>query len=136
MLPPLWLGLVLATLAVATIADLRHRQIPDACPLVLLAIAVLAASFGALSWPAIAAGFVLGAGLGVSGFALGAWGGGDAKLVAALGACLGFPAILPALLYTALGGGVLAALAALRGRREIAYAPAIGAGVLLAEVLS
>ena len=41
-------------------------------------------------------------------FALGGLGGGDVKLMAALGAWLGWPTILWLALYTALAGGVLA----------------------------
>jgi prepilin peptidase CpaA len=42
-------------------------------------------------------------------FAFGWIGGGDAKLLAAAGLWLGFPSVLPFLLFTALAGGVLAA---------------------------
>jgi len=47
-------------------------------------------------------------------FALGGLGGGDVKLLAALGAWLGLPAILWVAFYAALGGGVLAVVAAVR----------------------
>ena len=52
-------------------------------------------------------------------FALGWIGGGDAKLFAACGLWLGWPAFLPFLLWTALAGGVLATglLVARKGAR-------------------
>lgn len=69
-------------------------------------------------------GVALGVGLaalaaGVVMFALGWIGGGDAKLFAACGLWLGWPAFLPFLLWTALAGGALATglLVARRGAR-------------------
>lgn len=59
-------------------------------------------------------GFLVGLGLFFPFFALGGLGGGDVKLLAALGAWLGFPAILWVAFYTALGGGALAVVAAVR----------------------
>jgi prepilin peptidase CpaA len=41
-------------------------------------------------------------------FSFGYFGGGDAKLLAAAGLWLGYPAVLPLMMYTALAGGVLA----------------------------
>jgi prepilin peptidase CpaA len=68
-------------------------------------------------------------------FARGAWGGGDAKLAAALGAYLGTAGIMAAFFYAALVGGVLAGVAAARGQREVAYGPALVAGALLSQAL-
>jgi len=74
----------------------------------------------------LAVGFAAGAIL----FALGGLGGGDVKLLAALGAILGFKGELGVLFYMALAGAVLALLARLRKQREYAYAPAIAIGLL------
>lgn len=46
--------------------------------------------------------------LGFAGFALGLFGGGDAKLLAAAGLWLGWPDLMPFLVMTAFAGGVLA----------------------------
>ncbi len=131
LLATLWVAL----LFFAAVWDWFHREIPDVCPIGILGVAVASILAGSLAWPAsllgLAAGFLVGLLL----FAVGAWGGGDAKLASALGAVLGLPAFLPALLYAAIVGGVMAALAGLRGKSEVAYGPAFAAGVLLAWVL-
>lgn len=49
-------------------------------------------------------------------FLLGGFGGGDVKLLAAVGALVGFDELPTALLVTALAGGVLAAVAVIRRR--------------------
>ena len=48
-------------------------------------------------------------GLGFGLFSLGVFGGGDAKLLAVAGLWLGFPCVVPFILFTALAGGILAA---------------------------
>ncbi len=55
----------------------------------------------ATSLALLAVGFLL--------FSLGVFGGGDAKLLAAVGLWLGYPCVLPFLLICGLAGGVLAA---------------------------
>ena len=61
----------------------------------------------------------------------GGFGGGDVKLVIALGAALGPLALLSALFWVALSGGLLALIAVIRGRRDLAYVPAIAMGLLV-----
>lgn len=135
----LWLACGLTI--VATVCDLRRREIPDWIPAVLGLCAVI---FVALGWTDV--GWV-GLGLGCVAafvpalllFALGALGGGDVKLLAVLGMGLGPAAMLSLLFWMAIAGGVFAVIAAARqpdagetnGRPEIAYAPAILAGVLV-----
>jgi prepilin peptidase CpaA len=63
--------------------------------------------------------------LGIAMFALGWIGGGDAKLFAACAFWLGWPAILPFLIWTSLAGGVLA-LALLWSRKLAATMPSMG----------
>jgi prepilin signal peptidase PulO-like enzyme (type II secretory pathway) len=58
---------------------------------------------------------------------------GDVKLVGFVGLALGFPLILPALVITALSGGLAAAYLGLRVRRRshpMPYAPYISVGAL------
>ncbi len=116
--------------AVAMAFDLRSREIPDAVPLALAGVALAAAGTG--THPAGVQGMLLGAaiglGVGVIAFGVGAFGGGDAKLIAALGACLGATVLVRVLLLAALAGGLLAALALVRRQREFAAAPAIAFG--------
>ena len=123
----------LALLAAAAVCDLRTREIPDAISLALLgwAVVVTALGWSTVGWFALLCGGSLGLAIGCLLFALGGWGGGDVKLVAALGALLGPLGFLQAMFWIALAGGVLAVLTAVRGSRDYAYVPAIAAGVVV-----
>ena len=63
--------------------------------------------------------------LGILMFSVGWIGGGDAKLFAACAFWLGWPAILPFLMWTSLAGGVLA-LTLLWSRKVAATMPSVG----------
>jgi prepilin peptidase CpaA len=82
-----------------------------------------------IDWLGLLSGFLLGGALGTGLFALGAFGGGDVKLIAALGAILGPVGLIYMLFWTALAGGALALAAAARRQREFAYVPAIALGL-------
>ncbi|MDB5390254.1 MAG: conserved rane protein of unknown function [Planctomycetaceae bacterium] len=118
---------------VAAIIDLRRREIPDWISVAILLMAVFQGINGT---PAAGlnrlAAFLIAFWLGSFLFALGAWGGGDVKLLSALGAWLGFSALVTALFWMALAGGVLAVVAAIRCQRTFAYGPAIGFGAICA----
>jgi prepilin peptidase CpaA len=110
--------LVLAACVVAVLTDLRTRRIPNVLTAALaLAALALQATHG---WAAFGAALaILALVLVLGSFAFGHhWlGGGDVKLLAAGAAALGFPDAVPFLIYTALGGGVLALVVAIaRGR--------------------
>jgi prepilin peptidase CpaA len=108
---------LIALVAVAVVWDIRTRRIPNAL--------TVSGFFAALLLRALPGGEALMAGVigGVVGLAisfplvfLGGLGGGDAKLLAAVGAFLG-PADLPvALLVTALVGGAMAFTLAIQRR--------------------
>ncbi len=117
---------------VATVYDLRRREVPDwiGAALVVCAVAAIAAGFTKVTWAGLALGAGLGLALTLPLYALGGFGGGDVKLVVALGAALGPLALLSALFWVALSGGVLALVAVIRGRRDLAYLPAIAIGLL------
>lgn len=119
-------------LLVATGFDLWKREIPDTLSVVLLLFAVGAKAAGWLpvSWVSMGAGLVLGFALGALLFRLGGLGGGDVKLVAALGAAVGIGDLVIVLFWMAIAGGVLSIAAAIRGSRELAYVPAIAIGLL------
>ena len=130
------LWIILSLVIVATIFDLRTREVPDWIALAILTCAVLATAFGwsEIPWPGLIAGLVLGLACSAAVFYLGGLGGADVKLVAALGAAVGPVAILCVLFWTALAGGLLALAAKSLGKRDFAYVPAIAVGLLIQTV--
>lgn len=80
-------------------------------------IGFAAAGISGISLGAATFGFALGLVLMLPGHALGATGAGDVKLMAAIGALVGPGLIVKAFLFTAIAGGVLAVVVAVRRRR-------------------
>ena len=127
---------VVAPLVVATIAcvtDLRTRRIPN---VLTFGAAAGACGFyladrglGGLGWSA--AGWLVGGLLFLPLFALRGLGGGDVKLLAALGAWMGTSALLPIVLLSSLIGAVVGgAFLAIRGHDRatpIPFGPFIAA---------
>jgi prepilin peptidase CpaA len=118
-------------LGAALACDLRTRRIPNAIP--------LAAALAALAWHALpggaglatsAGGLALGALLLLAPFALGGMGGGDVKLLGALGAWLGPASIFAVFAFGAVAGAALA-FAAIAARR----APAPSARRVAADAM-
>ncbi len=122
----------LLLLTIAAAIDLRTREIPDVFAILLVAIAVLSATFGwlGIQWWMVGAGATLGLGIGYLLFRIAKFGGGDAKLIVASGAFLGPLGLLIMLFWMAMAGGVLALIAVARGERDFAYGPAIAVGYL------
>ena len=133
---------------VASIEDLRRRQIPNWIPLAAIA-GGLAIAFRDQGWSGAGSsllGLVTGFVVFFVFYALGAMGGGDVKLMAGFGAVLGWSLILKASLWTAAVGGLIALVAIAismfrRGKRvkgtaadAIPYAPAIALGSWLALI--
>jgi len=146
---------VLPVIAVAAgVRDLATMTIPNWMSLVLLAAFVPAALLSGLDWQALPGHLAVGAAalvIGVGLFALRVFGGGDAKLMAALSLWLGPDGVLPFLFWTAVVGGLFSlGLILARGRLagavpgppwlarllepkgDIPYGVAIAAGALLA----
>jgi prepilin peptidase CpaA len=121
-----------ALLAIASVWDLRTREIPDAIPVVLLlwAVSVHVLHLTPISWLAAAEGLALGIVIGLATFRFGLMGGGDAKLLVALGALLGPLAFVVFLLFVSIAGGLFAIVAKIRGETELPYAPAFALGWL------
>ena len=123
---------------VAAAIDLRTRRVPNALTGAAAAFGLALALSGAGRIGPIAAiaGGLLGLTLMLPGYLFGATGGGDVKLLAALGTLLGPERILFAYFGMAIGGGVIAlVIAAYRGRlrnQMFAYAPAIAIGAIFA----
>ena len=109
----------LAVLLLAAGADLRDRRIPNALTLSgMIAGPVLWAVLGdpMMGLDALAGAVVALVG-GMFFFALGALGGGDAKLLAVVGAFLGIDRLLPACLAIGILGGLVGLGTAVRTRR-------------------
>lgn len=113
------MSVLAAGLAAATVIDLRSRRIPNelTAAMALTGLALAAAGVGGITVAAALVGMILGLLLMLPGYALGATGAGDVKLMAAVGAIVGPPLVLSAFVCTSLVGGVLAIVVALRRRR-------------------
>jgi prepilin peptidase CpaA len=135
------LALLALMLLAASAWDLRTRTIPNS---LAAAIALLALPFwwatGLALWPdaALQVGVaVLVFGLFAAAFAIGAMGGGDVKLIAALALWLPWQAVLMLLVIMSLAGGALTAAMLIRKRLarspdaiEVPYGVAIAFGGL------
>ena len=116
---------VFAISLIACVTDLRTKRIPNvltfgAALAGLAAHTALEGSAGALT---AAGGWFAGLVIFIPFFALGGMGGGDVKLLAALGAWLGPYETLYLALYSGVAGGVLAvAMALARGYLRVALA--------------
>lgn len=108
-------GALIATVTVAAASDIRSRTIPNRLTVAALGIALLSRML--LGGGSLLEG-LLGFGLAVAVllplFRAGVVGGGDAKLLMAVGAFLGPAGFLTALLASALAGGVLSLVEAAR----------------------
>jgi prepilin peptidase CpaA len=109
-------GLILAPVAGLSLwcawTDLARRRIPNAAVLVLAGLYPVAYAAGALPgawWAGLMVAAVVFA-LGLAGFALGALGGGDVKLAAALALWAGSSDLAGFALVTALAGAALSIL--------------------------
>jgi prepilin peptidase CpaA len=103
----------------ATVIDIRTRRIPNplTASMAGAGVGLAATGISGVSLPAAAFGFVLGLALMLPGHLLGATGAGDVKLMAAIGAIVGPATVVNAFLFTAVAGGVLAVVVAIRRRR-------------------
>jgi prepilin peptidase CpaA len=100
----------IALVAIATYTDCRWRFIKNILTVPAIALGLLLHFLGS-GWPGLTSSFLgLAAGFGLMmiPFAFGQMGGGDVKLMAALGTLLGAYAIVNVFLYTTLAGGLLA----------------------------
>ncbi len=157
---------VLATSGGASVVvDLKTRRVPNVLTFGTAAAGLMLAAthLSRVSVPAALAGLAVGLALMLPGHVIGATGAGDVKLFAAVGTLLGPTGMLVAFVYTALAGGLLATVVAIRRRRlnvtlertaslvttaggnvaeiehvsadnRFAYAPAIAVGALAAAL--
>ena len=124
--------LLAAGLVAATVIDLRTRRIPNELTAAMTGVGIALAATGVSGVPVAGSliGFALGLVLMLPGYALGATGAGDVKLMAAVGAIVGPPVVVSAFFCTAIAGGVLAVIVAVRRRRLTATLA--GTGKLMA----
>lgn len=102
--------LAIAVVAIAVYTDCRWRIIKNILTVPAIALGVLLHILGN-GWPGLTfalLGLLAGFGLMLIPFTIGQMGGGDVKLMAALGSLLGAYAIINVFLYTTLAGGLLA----------------------------
>jgi prepilin peptidase CpaA len=129
---------VIASSIAAAVVDIRTRRVPNAltAATAIAGVAAAATGVGVTSLTGCVVGGIVGFGLLMPGYIWGGTGGGDVKLLAALGTLLGPNRIIVAFVATAISGGLIAlALALLRRRfrnETFAYAPAIAVGALVA----
>jgi prepilin peptidase CpaA len=130
----LW-ALALTLGSVAVFEDIRSRHIPNwiTAGAFIAALVYQGISRGLAGLELALLGTLIGFGIFLVFFCLGALGAGDIKLMAAFGALLGPSGILVAALLAAIIGALLAAGAMAWSRRPaIPYAPAIVLGAWLA----
>ena len=108
MTAPMWVSVGIAL--AACVSDVRARRIPNVLTLGAAAAAIVfhTASSGTSGLASAALGWVLGLLLFLPLFALRGIGGGDVKLLAALGAWLGPSMVLWVAAFAAIAGGVFA----------------------------
>ena len=94
----------------ATVIDLRTRKVPNALtwPAAAVGVALAFTGIGRVGVAASIVGGVLGLALMLPGYLFGGTGGGDVKLLAAIGTFLGPGRTLNAFIGAALAGGVIA----------------------------
>jgi prepilin peptidase CpaA len=121
-------GLLAAVVSVAGVIDLRTRRIPN-----ILTFPAMAA-FVLLHWIMggtqglifSLAGLFAGLSVLIAAYVMKFMGAGDVKLMAAVGACLGVPALLTVFLLTSIAGGVHFSLILLIRRFRATLAPPPG----------
>ena len=105
----------------SVVVDFRSRRIPNylTLPLAGVGVGLAVGGVSGLSLGASIGGVIVGLVLMLPGHLFGGTGGGDVKLLAALGSVLGPHKVLSAFLYSAIAGGLLAiGYAVARGRLQ------------------
>ena len=102
--------LLILTLSISTYYDIKEKRIPNAVTIPVSIWGLLSASInnGFTGFQFSLLGFLCGFVVFFIPFAFHLMGGGDVKLMAAIGALIGWKLILSVVLYSAIAGGILA----------------------------
>lgn len=116
------LAVVVVATVMAAIIDLRTRRVPNVLTMsvALVGFGLAALGMGRVGIGASIAGCLIGLAVMLPGHLIGATGGGDVKLLAAVGTLLGPGATMRAFVATAIAGGLIAIVVALRRGRVAA----------------
>jgi len=103
-------GLLIGVLFFALVFDLKRAKIPNLITFPGMAIGILAHTLtgGLKGMGTSALGLLVGGGAFLPFYLLKGMGAGDIKLMAAVGALVGFPRVISAIVFTALAGGIYA----------------------------
>lgn len=99
-----------AAMAYAAISDLRTFEVPNWVSGVVVVSFLVVALTNTVPWSGLQPNFITGLAVLVVGFALfaaGLFGAGDGKLLAAISLWVGWPLLIPYLVFVVLAGGVL-----------------------------
>ena len=109
-------GCAVLTVVAACVTDVSTSRIPNVLTFAAAALAIVfhASVPGGLGFTHAGLGLIVGLAVFFPLFALGAMGAGDVKLMAAIGAWIGWQSIVLVALYGSVAGGVLALVFALR----------------------
>ncbi len=138
------LGTLAIILIVGVYTELTAKRIPNPLTFLgMLAGLILAYFPGGLTIQASIGGLVIGFGILFFFYLFGGMGGGDVKLMGAVGALVGYPLILTVLFFTSIIGGFMAIMVLIwrgagahRMKRRAAAAAEAGGEVVAGEVTS
>lgn len=135
-----WYLILTCALIVISFIDLDHQIIPDKLSLPGIVVGFIASFFLPLSWYDSLLGILAGGGIILVVGYVGKWvfkkeamGGGDVKLMAMIGAFLGWKLVLLTLFFASLVGAIVGIVFKLvTGKDYIPFGPFLSAGALLA----
>lgn len=111
---PFWQFGLVGIVGVALVTDLQNRKIYNwlTFPAMLAGLILNFAIGGLPGLQSSLIGLLVGSAVFLVGFLVGAMGAGDVKLMAAVGAWMGWPFVIAAVIYVTLFGGIIAIIAA------------------------
>ncbi|MDA0321694.1 MAG: prepilin peptidase [Verrucomicrobia bacterium] len=111
-LDPIYLAsmvVLLLLVAAAIYMELLENRIPNSITYPALVVAIVLGYLpGGISLSSSVVGFAIGFGTLFAFYMFGGMGGGDVKLMGAVGALVGYPMVITTVVYTAVAGGVIA----------------------------